>query len=76
MKIKPFQTNKLKTKFIKKQIKKPTTVGKINDSNAHFSLPVSFFTVKTVVEQGQWKSEKISVQTAVLTVQPFAMKIL
>ena len=36
----------------------------------HFRLPVSFLTVRQVVEQGQWNSEKIAMQTTVLAVQP------
>ena len=41
----------------------------------HLKLPVSFFMVKTVVAQGQWKSVKIAVHTAVLIVQPLSIKI-
>ena len=37
-------------------------------------LPVSFFTVKSVVEQGQWNREKSMVFTAVSVVQPFSIK--
>ena len=38
-------------------------------------LPVSFFIVRSVVEQGQWRSEKSIAQIAVLWVHPFWIKI-
>ena len=35
------------------------------DTAVHFKLPVSFFMVRQVVEQGQWNREKTDMQTAV-----------
>lgn len=65
----------LQIKFIIKQITAPITVGRRTETHVHLMLPLSFFIVSTVVEQGQWKSEKITVQSAVFTVQPFAIKM-
>ena len=53
----------------------PKAVGKTIETNAHLKLFVSFFIVKTVVEQGQWKREKTIVQRAVVISQPFETKI-
>ena len=46
------------------QKKTPKTVGR---------LPVSFFMVRQVVEQGQWKRQKISMHRAVFQVHPLAV---
>ena len=48
----------------------PTTVGSIMDSNVHFMLPVSFFMVRHVVEQGQCASENIIIFIAVSQLHP------
>ena len=55
--------------LIKTQAKKPKAVGNNTEMAVHFRLFVSFLTVKTVVAQGQWNSENITVQIAVHTVQ-------
>lgn len=47
-------------------------MGRRMDTAVHFKLPVSFFMVRQVVEQGQWNREKTAMQTAVLTVHPLA----
>ena len=60
-------------KFTAEQRIIPIIVGISIAAKVHFKLPVSFFTVSTVVAQGQWKSEKIITQRAVDTVQPFEM---
>ena len=49
----------------------PKAVGKITESAVHLKLAVSFLMVKTVVAQGQWQSEKISIEIAVVISQPF-----
>lgn len=46
----------------------------MRDRAVHLRLPVSFFIVISVVEQGQWKSMKTTVQIAVKGVQPLARK--
>ena len=61
----------LDTRFIITQIVYPITVGIMADKAAHFILPVSFFTVIIVVEQGQCIRVKTSAQTAVTPVHPF-----
>ncbi len=48
------------------------TVGSRNARTVHLRLPVSFFMVRRVVEQGQCIREKSMVQIAVTQVQPFA----
>ena len=48
----------------------PRIVGIAAAANMHPMLPVSFFMVSRVVEQGQWNREKITVLRAVITVQP------
>lgn len=53
----------------------PITVGIAAARAVYFILPVSFFIVRSVVEQGQWKSEKIITFTAVNIVQPLVSKI-
>ena len=53
------------------QIIKPAAVGRSAESTVHFKLPVSFFMLKRVVEQGQWKSAKIKKHNAVSIPQPF-----
>ena len=45
------------------------------EKSVHKKLPVSFFMVKSVVEQGQWKRENIMVQSAVFIVHPLLIKI-
>ena len=60
------------TRFTSIQIAIPTRVGIMNAAKVHFRLPVSFFMVRSVVEQGQWKRENSIVFTAVKTVQPFS----
>ena len=61
--------------FKLKQLNIPNMVGIIRDRIVHLRLPVSFFIVIRVVEQGQWKRIKITVQMAVIGVHPFAVKI-
>ena len=61
-------------KFIKTQVAAPNAVGTTADSHATFVLPVSFFTVSTVVVHGQWKRENIIKQIAVVDVQPFDLR--
>ena len=60
--------------FVAIQTKIPKMVGINSAAKVHFMLPVSFFMVKSVVEQGQWKREKRIVFMAVRVVQPFAKK--
>jgi hypothetical protein len=55
------------------QRKTPKTVGSRNPTAVHFRLPVSFFMVRQVVEQGQWKRQKISMHRAVFQVHPLAV---
>lgn len=52
------------------QRRKPSAVGRRMAAAVHFRLPVSFLIVRQVVEQGQWKRQKIIMHTAVLKVQP------
>ena len=54
------------------QINIPARVGIRAARAVHFRLPVSFFTVSRVVEQGQCIRKKISTLTAVAHVHPFA----
>lgn len=49
-------------------------MGSKTEITVHFKLCVSFFIVSTVVEHGQWKSEKIIVHIAVVMFQPFDTK--
>ena len=49
----------------------PNKTGSIKDAIVHLMLPVSFCTVKRVVEQGQCIRVKIMKHTAVTHVQPF-----
>ena len=49
----------------------PITLGNRKATAVHLRLPVSFFMVRQVVEQGQWKREKIAMQAAVLNVHPW-----
>ena len=49
----------------------PITVGNRAERTVHFILPVSFFIVCRVVEQGQCITVKIMTLTAVTQVQPF-----
>ncbi len=53
----------------------PVMVGRRMDTAVHFRLPVSLYMVRQVVEQGQWKRQKIIRQTGVTAVQPWAEKI-
>jgi hypothetical protein len=53
----------------------PKAVGRITAAAVHFRLPVSFFMVRQVVEQGKWKRIKIMVQRAVTHVQPLSVRI-
>lgn len=48
------------------------TVGSRNAAIVQRRLPVSFFMVRQVVEQGQWNRENTAMHSAVLTVQPWA----
>lgn len=61
--------------FIMKQIKRPAIVGNSAEISVHLRLFVSFFIVISVVEQGQWKSEKTMVQRAVIFVQPLFIRV-
>ena len=56
------------------QSRAPNKVGSRAERNVYDSFPVSFFTVMSVVAQGQWKRVKINMESAVLSVQPFIMK--
>lgn len=58
----------------KKQHIIPARVGIINASSVQRMLPVSFFMVSKVVEQGQCINENSIVFTAVTQVQPFSTK--
>ena len=49
----------------------PIAVGKAAARKAYFRLPVSFFIVISVVEQGQCISENKITHSAVARVQPF-----
>ena len=40
----------------------------------HFQLPVSFFMVRQVVEQGQWNRQKTIMHSAVFQVHPWAVR--
>ena len=55
------------------QIKSPILVGMIIASKVHFTLFVSFLIVRQVVEHGKCMREKITVQTAVIIVQPLSV---
>ena len=52
----------------------PIMVGSRKAMMVHLALPVSFFMVRQVVEQGQWNREKMAMQTAVFTVHPWVVK--
>ena len=52
----------------------PINVGSNIEVNVHFRLPVSFFIVRQVVDQGKCNTVIIIIQTAVVIVQPFAEK--
>ena len=62
----------LESRFTAIQSAAPHTVGIITERSVHFILPVSFFIVIRVVEQGQCISEKSITFTAVTGVQPLA----
>ena len=49
----------------------PNIVGNIADMTVGRMPMVSFFMVRSVVAQGQWKRAKVSIHTAVFRVQPF-----
>ena len=53
----------------------PKAVGNRIENSAHLVLPVSFFMVRTVVEQGQCIRQNIITQIAVTAVQPFETNI-
>ena len=53
----------------------PATVGISIDRRVYFKLPVSFFIVRQVVEQGKWQTVIIIIHTAVTAVQPFWLSI-
>lgn len=53
----------------------PVTVGISTERAVTRKLLLSFFIVRTVVEQGQWNMVKIIVQSAVDIVQPFETSI-
>ena len=65
----PYKSLKIRFAAIHKSI--PAAVGSRNASAVHLRLPVSFFIVSRVVEQGQCISVKIINHTAVRTLQPF-----
>ena len=48
----------------------PSAVGSRADNAVHLKLPVSFFIVRRVVEQGQWHRENSMTHRAVIAVQP------
>ena len=52
----------------------PREAGRKAASAVHFQLPVSFFMVQSVVEQGQCIRENNMVQRAVVAVHPWAVK--
>ena len=56
------------------QSKKPKIIGIIAAKKVHIALPVSFFMVIRVVEQGEWKRARMIKHIAVTCVQPFATK--
>ena len=56
------------------QQRMPREVGRMAESAVHRQLPVSFRIVSRVVEQGQCMREKAIVQSAVLRLQPLAVK--
>ena len=49
----------------------PVSIGNSIEYNTHLILPVSFFIVRQVVEQGKWNRVIISILTAVKIVQLF-----
>lgn len=51
----------------------PAAVGRAAASAVHLRLPVSFFTVSSVVEHGQCISANMIKHTAVKVFQPFDM---
>ena len=53
----------------------PIIVGSKIENKVHFKLPVSFFIVRHVVEQGKWHNEKTKTHIAVVMVQPLATNI-
>ena len=55
----------------KKHTTIPVTVGTRKEATVHFTLWVSFFIVRQVVEQGQCIRENSMVLTAVIQVQPW-----
>lgn len=70
-----YHKNNLETLEIIKQIPNPITVGSSIAIPVHLKLPVSFFIVRQVVEQGQCIKKIIIVQIAVIMFQPLAIKI-
>ena len=59
---------------MRKQKVRPQMVGTRQAAAVHFQLPVSFFMVQSVVEQGQCIRENNMVQRAVVAVHPWAVK--
>ena len=62
--------------MIKIQILIPNKVGSKNDKNVHFTLFVSLYTVKRVVEHGECIRKNIITQMAVTIFQPFDINML
>ena len=60
------------TQLLITQSAAPSTVGIATATAVHLRLPVSFFIVRQVVDQGQWNRQKIAMESAVFTVQPWA----
>lgn len=60
--------------LIRKHSSRPKAVGRRMDRRVHFRLPVSLWMVSRVVAQGQWNRVKMSVQAAVVVVQPWAAR--
>ena len=70
----PYEKSRRAAVVNKKQMRIPQTVGIKKERRVHFRLPVSFLMVRQVVAQGQCIRENKIVLTAVIQVQPFAVK--
>ena len=70
----PYEKSRRAAVVNKKQMRIPQTVGIKKERRVHFRLPVSFLIVRQVVAQGQCIRENKIVLTAVIQVQPFAVK--
>ena len=57
---------------VRKHSMSPHTVGMIAAAAVHFQLPLSFFIVRQVVEQGQCIRENTITHRAVTQVQPLS----